>query len=73
MSHFHAPKEAVMPSLLSTERRLGKDPERPMAYKAEIKKLINAGSVLKLQPSELTQEGESWYIPPHMVSHNGKK
>lgn len=72
MSHFHAPKEAVMPSLRSTERRLAKDPEKVTAYKAEIKKLIDAGSVLKLQPSELTQDGESWYIPHHMVSHNGK-
>lgn len=72
MSHFHAPKEAVMPSLRSTERRLAKDPEKVTAYKAEIKKLIDAGSILKLQPSELTQDGESWYIPHHMVSHNGK-
>lgn len=61
-----------MPSLRSTERRLAKDPEKVTAHKAEIKKLIDAGSVLKLQPSELTQDGESWYIPHHMVSHNGK-
>ncbi|KAJ8400654.1 hypothetical protein AAFF_G00394230 [Aldrovandia affinis] len=43
MLSFRAQKEAVMPSLRSTERRLAKDLEQAMAYSAEIQKLIQAG------------------------------
>lgn len=33
---------------------------------------MQAGSVKKLTSDMLTQEGETWYITHHMVSHNGK-
>ncbi|KAJ8400621.1 hypothetical protein AAFF_G00393900 [Aldrovandia affinis] len=72
MPSFRAQKEAVMPSLRSTERRLAKDLERAMAYSAEIQKLIQVGSASKLSFSALNNKGESWYITHHMVSHNGK-
>ena len=72
MPLLHAPKDAVMPNLRSTERRLAKDPERAKSYNIEIQKLVDAGSITKLSPEEVNQEGEAWYIPHHMVSHNNK-
>lgn len=54
------------------ERRLAKDPEWIRAYNAEIQKLVQACSVLKLEPSALTNDRKSWYIPHYMVTHNGK-
>lgn len=54
------------------ERRLAKDPEWIRAYNTEIQKLVQACSVLKLEPSALTNDRKSWYIPHYMVSHNGK-
>ena len=70
MPTLHAPKESVMPMLRSTERRLLRDPKQADAYKKEMQKLIGAGAV-----QEVTQETspkEGWYIPHHLVSHNGK-
>lgn len=70
MPLLHAPKESVMGLLRSTERRLLKDPERADIYRAEMQKLIGAGVV-----KEVTQEEpakECWYIPHHLVTHNGK-
>lgn len=64
--------EAVMPTLRSVERRLVKDPVKAQIYKDEIKKLINGGCVVKLQPDEVNQSEESWFIPHHLVHHNGK-
>ncbi|XP_042069251.1 uncharacterized protein LOC121812105 [Haplochromis burtoni] len=72
MPHLKASPSAVVPSLRSVERRLQKDPERAMVYRAEIEKLVQAGSVVKVPPSEVAQADESWYIPHHLVSHNGK-
>ncbi|KAJ8412239.1 hypothetical protein AAFF_G00145060 [Aldrovandia affinis] len=69
---FRAPKEVVMLSLRSTGRWLAKDPERATAYSTEIQKLIQTCSACKLSFSALNHEGELWYIPHHMVSHNGK-
>lgn len=54
------------------ERRLAKDPEWIRAYNAEIQKLVQACSVLKLEPSALANDRKSWYIPHYMVTHNGK-
>ncbi|KAK5870470.1 hypothetical protein PBY51_003412 [Eleginops maclovinus] len=61
-----------MPVLRSTERRLIKDPARAKAYKAEIQKLIDAGCVTKLSTEEVDESHESWFIPHHLVHHNGK-
>lgn len=68
---FQAPKEAVMPQLRGTERRLAKDPVKATAYTSEVHKLQDSGAVAKL-PSEETPSGEMWYLPHHLVSHNGK-
>ncbi|KAJ8016196.1 hypothetical protein DPEC_G00004680 [Dallia pectoralis] len=61
-----------MANLKGAERRLSKDLERTEAYRHEIQKLIQGGYVAKIKPNGLTEEGESWYVPHHMVSHNGQ-
>lgn len=68
-----APKEAVHPQLRaqSTERRLSKAPETPAAYITEIQRLEKAGYVIKMEPAAEDSQ-TSWYIPHHMVEHNGK-
>lgn len=45
MPPLQAPKESVMALLRSIERRLLKDPERAVIYRAEMQKLIGAGAV----------------------------
>lgn len=72
MPRLQATPDAVLPSLRGVERRLQRDPEKATVYGAEIDKLIQAGSVVKLDPSEVTGGEEAWYIPHHLVSHNGK-
>ncbi|XP_077361589.1 uncharacterized protein LOC144006560 [Festucalex cinctus] len=73
MPLLHSTKESVMPILRSVERRLAKDSVQAAAYKEEMEKLIRAGSVIKCS-SEIPDDGgqEAWYIPHHMVRHNGK-
>ncbi len=67
---LNASEEAVMPLLRRTERHLLKDPERAETYSAEIKKLVDEGYVAK---ADKTSRGpERWFIPHHMVTHNGK-
>ncbi|XP_054597204.2 uncharacterized protein [Nothobranchius furzeri] len=70
MPLLQAPKESVMPLLRSTERRLLKENSRAEAYKTEMQKLIDAGAVKEV--SEEKPSKESWYIPHHLVTHNGK-
>ncbi len=69
---LRAPKEAVLPSLRSLERRLARDPLRAEEYCAAICKLVETGAVKKIDPREALTSDESWYIPHHLVSHNGK-
>ncbi|KAL0171399.1 hypothetical protein M9458_031710, partial [Cirrhinus mrigala] len=69
---FSAPKEAVMPSLRNMERRLAQTPEKAAVYNTEIEKLELNGAASKLSTDGGTVTGESWYIPHHLVSHNGK-
>ncbi|XP_026219876.1 uncharacterized protein LOC113164689 [Anabas testudineus] len=71
MPQLKAPKDAVLPQLRATEKRWVKDPEKAAAYRVEIQKLINAGYVQKLEPGD-EDTPTSWYIPHHMVTHNGK-
>ncbi|KAI2646919.1 Gag-Pro-Pol polyprotein [Labeo rohita] len=66
------PKEAVLPQLRRIEQKLMKNPDQACAYKTEIERLRNAGYVDKLQPCKAERSQESWYIPHHMVTHNGK-
>ncbi|XP_030609039.1 uncharacterized protein LOC115796760 [Archocentrus centrarchus] len=69
---FQAPMEAVMPRLRSLEKRLLQDPTSAAAYEAEIAKLEAAGTVAKVVRPDISSSGESWYIPHHLVQHNGK-
>ncbi len=43
-------------------------------YCAAICKLVETGAVKKIEidPREALTSDESWYIPHHLVSHNGK-
>lgn len=66
-----APKEAVLPHLRRTENQLSQSPEKSQVYKSEITKLLDAGYVKKIPQSTAVQT-EGWYIPHHMVHHNGK-
>lgn len=61
-----------MPSLHGVEKRLTKDEDKASAYSAEMSKLALAGSVCKLTLEEAAQSEESWFIPHHLVEHNGK-
>ena len=70
MPLLQAPKESVMALLRSTERRLLKYPERAAIYRTEMEKLIEAGAVQEVTREE--PSGECWFIPHHLVSHNGK-
>ncbi|XP_062373449.1 uncharacterized protein LOC134061706 [Sardina pilchardus] len=72
MPCLHAPGESVLPQLRSTERRLAKNPDQAAAYQAEMERLLQAGYSEKLQPDAVDKSAESWYIPHHMVQHNGK-
>ncbi|XP_073718868.1 uncharacterized protein [Misgurnus anguillicaudatus] len=69
---LHAPPAAVMPLLRATERRLVGRPDLAKVYKEEINKLVKAGYVVKISSDEASQSNESWYIPHHIVHHNGK-
>ncbi|KAI2646464.1 Gag-Pro-Pol polyprotein [Labeo rohita] len=60
-----------MPQLRSLERRLIKSPDQAAIYQAEIKRLEQAGYIAELQSGEEDTQ-VSWYIPHHMVEHNGK-
>ncbi|XP_073719530.1 uncharacterized protein [Misgurnus anguillicaudatus] len=69
---LHAPKEAVLPSLRSTERRIARDPKKVESYCNEIRKLEQAGYVAKISSDQADESAKSWFIPHHMVHHNGK-
>lgn len=70
MPTLSAPPEAVLANLRHTEKRLLKDPECAAAYNAEIAKLEHAGYAKVGREMECSKE--SWFIPHHMVTHNGK-
>ncbi len=70
MPELKAPKEAVLSQLRATERRLAK--KQAAAYTTEIAKLEQAGYVNKLPLNAVTDTSYSWYVPHHMVHHNGK-
>lgn len=72
MPRLQVTKDAVLPNLRNTERSLERDPIKAAAYKEEINKLEVAGYAVKLSPGEVSKEGESWFLPHHLVQHNGK-
>ncbi|XP_016393730.1 uncharacterized protein LOC107728153 [Sinocyclocheilus rhinocerous] len=71
MPSLNAPKESVLPTLRSVERRLLKEPVKAELYKEEMRKLIETGAVRKVS-DPIPDSPECWYIPHHLVSHNGK-
>ncbi|XP_027861387.1 uncharacterized protein LOC114137071 [Xiphophorus couchianus] len=72
MPTLQVPPVAVLPSLRGTEKRLNRDPVKAKAYQAEITKLIAAGYVREVSEEKMRASRESWFIPHHMVTHNGK-
>ncbi|KAK3544057.1 hypothetical protein QTP86_000869 [Hemibagrus guttatus] len=68
---LNAPKESVLPILRSVERRLLKDPIKAEVYKEKMRKLLETGAVREVVES-IPESSECWYIPHHIVSHNGK-
>lgn len=66
------PKEVVSGYLRNTERRPAKDPRQAEVYRTEIKKLVDVGYVKKISTVEAETTEESWYLPHHKVTHNGK-
>lgn len=71
MPTLSAPPEAVLAILCHTKKRLLKHPKCAAAYNAEIAKLEHAGYATKVG-REMECSKESWFIPHHMVTHNGK-
>lgn len=67
-----AQPEAVLSSLRSTEKRLVRDPAKAEAYQAEIVKMKEAGYAAKISSDQVKSSRESWFIPHHLVMHNGK-
>ncbi|KAI2646026.1 hypothetical protein H4Q32_024548 [Labeo rohita] len=64
--------ESVLSSLRNTEKRLSRNPERAKVYEAEIQKLLDSGYVVRVPPAGQQVDEESWFIPHHLVQHNGK-
>ncbi len=69
---LHAGMQAMLPSLINIERKLAKNPGQAQVYCSEIQKLESAGYIAKVAPEEAAKSTESWFIPHHMVHHNGK-
>ncbi|KAJ8387655.1 hypothetical protein AAFF_G00152050 [Aldrovandia affinis] len=72
MPQLQAPPEAVLPQLRGIEKRLTKAPGQAAAYQVEMHKLEEAGYAVKLEPHQVENTEEAWYIPHHIVQHNGK-
>ncbi|CAM4734302.1 unnamed protein product [Leuciscus chuanchicus] len=72
MPQLKVPKESVLPNLRALERGHSKSPEHAKAYNQEIERLDQSGYVVKLAAEAVDHTPESWYIPHHMVHHNGK-
>ncbi len=71
MPLLNAMRDSVLPNLRSVERRLLKDPEKTETYQAEMSRLLETGAVCDV-PDPVPDTPECWYIPHHIVSHNGK-
>nr|XP_054593472.1 uncharacterized protein LOC129160606 [Nothobranchius furzeri] len=67
-----ASKNTLLPQLRSTERRLAKDPALADTYCQEIHKLEQLGYAKPLPSATVDSSQESWYLPHHVVHHNGK-
>lgn len=64
--------EAVLPSLRGTEKRLSRAPVKAEAYQLEMVKLEKAGYATRVGHEQVKTSKESWLIPHHLVTRNGK-
>lgn len=69
---LNAPPNSVMAALLLTEHQIARNPVGATICSQEIQKLEQAGYVKRLIPKEAASTDESWYVPQHLVGHNGK-
>ncbi|KAL0147788.1 hypothetical protein M9458_056904 [Cirrhinus mrigala] len=69
---FQASPNAVMALLRATERHLIKDTNLANVYNKEIHKLEEAGYAVRISSAEASSSSESWFVPHHIVHHNGK-
>ena len=69
---LQASTDSVLGHLRGIEKRLFHEPVRAETYSKEIKKLLDAGYINKLPPAAVHTSDDAWYIPHHMVHHNGK-
>ncbi len=69
---FQASPNTVMALLRATERRLIKDINLANVYNQEIHKLEDAGYAVRITSTEAANSSESWFVPHHIVHHNGK-
>ena len=65
-------REVTLPLLRSRERSLFTNPELAKVYNQEIHKLVEPGYAERITSEEASRSTESWYIPHHLVHHNGK-
>ena len=72
MPKLRVPREVVMKNLPNTDRKLVQDPQHAATYQEEIKKLELAGYATKIHSHEADTSKELWFLPHHMVRHNGK-
>ncbi|KAJ8400032.1 hypothetical protein AAFF_G00400710 [Aldrovandia affinis] len=72
MPTLTAPPEAALSTLRGTEKRLSRDTVKAEAYRAEIMKLEKTGYATRVSPEKARTSKESWFIPHHLVTHNGK-
>ncbi|XP_023666073.2 uncharacterized protein [Paramormyrops kingsleyae] len=72
MPILRAPPQAVLPHLRAIEKRLMRDQVKAQAYSTEIRKLEESGYIRKISPELEATSTQSWFIPHHLVTHNGK-
>ncbi len=65
-------EKEVVHSRQATERRLITDINLASVYNKEIHKLEDAGYAVRITSTEAANTSESWFVPHHIVHHNGK-
>ncbi len=68
---LRASPNTVMSPLRGIERRLQRNPESAAVYGQEIALLEKSGFISEVEPTHDSFK-EPWYIPHHLVEHNGK-
>lgn len=56
----------------ANEHLLSNYPEQAAGYNDDTHELVKAGYVVKINAEEVNKSEESWFIPHHLVCHNGK-